>query len=215
MRGLWIATMTALLVAVPAGVGGREPLPEAAVELVAEGFNAPVFLVAPDDGSGRRFAGEQAGEVYIISIDGERLEMPFLDLRDPVVTLEQGFDERGLLGLAFHPSFADNGLFYVNYSARLRHDSPFTGKTAYTRRLSEFRVSETDPNRADPASERVLLELDWFNRKHNGCGLAFGPDGYLYYGLGDGGGVHGVPDIYVPPPPDEDDPNSRALSPLR
>ncbi|HEX6143506.1 MAG TPA: PQQ-dependent sugar dehydrogenase [Geminicoccaceae bacterium] len=185
----------------------RAPLPEVALELVAEGFNAPVFLVAPDDGSGRRFVGEQAGEVYVIDADGARLEAPFLDLRDRMVTLEQGFDERGLLGLAFHPNFAENGRFYVNYSSKLRPGSTFTGKTAYTRRLSEFRVSNDDPNRAEPGSERVLLELDWVNRKHNGGGLAFGPDGYLYVGFGDGGGVHGVPDIYVPPPAATDDPN--------
>src|SRR5690606_6927876 len=121
------------------------------------------------------------------------------DLRDRMVTLLPAFDERGLLGLAFHSDFATNGLIYVNYSAKLRAGSPFTGETAYTRRLSEFRVLASDPNRADPASERILLELDWVNRKHNGGGLAFGPDGYLYLGLGDGGGVHGVPDIYVPP----------------
>ena len=131
--------------------------------------------------------------IYVVTADGERLERPFLDLRDRMVTLLEGFDERGLLGLAFHPDFATNGLFYVNYSAKLRRGSPFTGDTAYTRRLSEFHVLASHPNRADPASERTLLQLDWVNRKHNGGGLAFGPNGYLYLGLGDGGGVHGVP----------------------
>lgn len=203
-----VATVVALgLAGQPVAGGAREPPSEVAVELVAEGFNAPVFLVAPDDGSGRRFVGEQAGQIYVITTGGELLETPFLDLRDRMVTLEQGFDERGLLGMALHPDFAENGLFYVNYSAKLRPGSTFTGKTAYTRRLSEFRVSDADLDRADPASERVLLELDWVNRKHNGGGLAFGPDGYLYVGLGDGGGVHGVPDIYVPPPADTDDTN--------
>jgi glucose/arabinose dehydrogenase len=173
------------------------------VELVAEGLNAPVFLVAPEDGSGRRFVGEQAGEVFIVTAEGERLEPPFLDLRDRMVTLLEGFDERGLLGMAFHPEFATNGLFYVTYSAKLRPGSTFTGETAYTRRLSEFRVAADDSDRADPASERILLELDWVNRKHNGGGLAFGPDGFLYIGMGDGGGVHGVPDIYVPPVNDQ------------
>jgi glucose/arabinose dehydrogenase len=177
-----------------------EPLPAVATQLIAEGFNAPIFLAAPDDGSGRRFVGEPAGDIYIIDSAGKRLEAPFLDLRGSMVTLLKAFDERGLLGLAFHPDFAANGLFYVTYSAKLRPDSPFKGETAYTRRISEFKVSAADRNRAEPSSERILLELDWVNRKHNGGGLAFGPDGYLYIGLGDGGGVHGVPDVYVEPP---------------
>ena len=201
MRAILVAAVLVLGMAGHSGAAGAgAPLPEVAVELLAAGFSAPVFLVAPDDGSGRRFVGEQAGVIYVVTADGERLETPFLDLRDRMVTLLEGFDERGLLGLAFHPDFATNGLFYVNYSAKLCRGSPFTGDTAYTRRLSEFHVLASDPNRADPASERILLQLDWVNRKHNGGGLAFGPDGYLYLGLGDGGGVHGVPDIYVAPP---------------
>jgi len=196
--------LTALALSLPGlsqnGKAG-EALPEVATQLLADGFNAPIFLVAPDDGSGRRFVGEQRGDVYIIDAVGKRLETPFLDLRPSMVTLLKAFDERGLMGMAFHPNFAKNGLFYVNYSAKLRAGSPFTGATAYTRRLSEFKVSALDPNRAEPGSERVLLELDWVNRKHNGGGLAFGPDGYLYFALGDGGGVHGVPDVYVAPPP--------------
>ncbi|HSA82479.1 MAG TPA: PQQ-dependent sugar dehydrogenase [Geminicoccaceae bacterium] len=208
MRGVLVSTVLALgFAGAPDAAGAREPRPEVAVELLAEGFNAPVFLVAPNDGSGRRFVGEQAGEVYVITADGQRLEAPFLDLRERMVTLQQGFDERGLLGMAFHPDFARNGLVYVNYSAKLRPGSPFKGQTAYTRRLSELRVSASDSNIADPASERILLEIDWVNRKHNGGGLAFGRDGYLYLGLGDGGGVHGVPDFYIAPPSDSKDPN--------
>ncbi len=182
-----------------------EPLPEIRLELVAEGFNAPVFLVAPPDGSGRRVVGDQIGIAYVLDADGRRLDAPFLDLRDRLTPLLEAFDERGLLALAFHPAFARNGLLYVTYGARRRADSPFTGETAYTWRLSEFRVSPEDPNRADVASERVLLEIDWVNRKHNGGGLAFGPDGFLYVGVGDGGGVHGVPDVYVAPELDEKD----------
>ena len=175
------------------------------LELIADGLNAPIFLVEPPDGSGRRIIGEQMGVAYVLGTDGKLQKQPFLDLRDKIVPLLQAFDERGLLALAFHPQFATNGLFYVNYSAKRRPASPFTGKTAYTWRTSEFRVDGKDPNRADPASERVLLQLDWVNRKHNGGGLAFGPDGYLYIGVGDGGGAHGVPDIHIPAKIDKDD----------
>jgi glucose/arabinose dehydrogenase len=203
--GWWRAVLVGLALGLPVpGWAADTALPAVAVELVTEGLNAPVFLAAPEDGSGRRFVGEQAGEVFVVTKDGERLERPFLDLRDRMVTLLQGFDERGLLGMAFHPDFAANGRFYVTYSAKLRAGAEFTGETAYTRRLSEFTVAAADPNLADPASERVLLELDWVNRKHNGGGLAFGPDGLLYVGMGDGGGVHGVPDLYVPPVNDQD-----------
>jgi glucose/arabinose dehydrogenase len=179
--------------------------PEVRLQLVTEGLDAPVFLVAPPDGSARRVVGDQTGVAYMLDARGRRLDGPFLDLRDRLTPLLQGFDERGLLALAFHPEFARNGLFYVNYSSRRRAQSPFTGSTAYTWRLSEFRVSAEDPDRADAGSERVLLELDWVNRKHNGGGLAFGPDGFLYVGVGDGGGVHGVPEVYVAPKLDEKD----------
>ena len=194
----------------PAITNAREPLPEVTLELVVDGLYAPIFLVAPPDGSGRRVIGDQIGIAYIITADGSRLEAPFIDLRDQLTPLLEAFDERGLLALAFHPNFARNRLLYVNYSAKRRPGSPFTGKTAYTWRLSEFKISAKDPNRADRASERVLLELDWVNRKHNGGGLAFGPDGYLYVGVGDGGGVHGVPDVYIPPKADEEDESRHA-----
>ncbi|MFP6699951.1 MAG: PQQ-dependent sugar dehydrogenase [Alphaproteobacteria bacterium] len=192
----WIAGHTAASVAAN---------PKVQLQLVADGLNAPIFLVESPDGSGRRIIGEQMGVAYVLDKNGDLGKQPFLDLRDKVVPLLQAFDERGLLALAFHPDFANNGLFYVNYSAKPRPDSPFKGKTAYTWRTSEFRVDPDYPDRADPASERVLLQLDWVNRKHNGGGLAFGPDGYLYIGVGDSGGAHGVPNIYIPPKIDKND----------
>lgn len=185
----------------------QESLPAVELKLLAEGLSAPLFLVAPPDGSGRRIVGDQIGLALVLMPDGKLLDTPFLDLREVLTPLLKAFDERGLLALAFHPRFAENGLFYVNYSAKRRLKSQFTGNTAYTWRMSEFKISATDPNKANRSSERVLLEFDWVNRKHNGGGLAFGPDGYLYVGVGDGGGVHGVPDIYVPPKVDAIDPN--------
>ena len=105
-------------------------LPSVQLELVAEGLNAPLFLVAPKDKSGRRIIGDQIGLAMVLMPDGSVLDTPFLDLRDVLTPLLSAFDERGLLALAFHPKFSKNGLFYVNYSAKRKADSPFTGKTA-------------------------------------------------------------------------------------
>ena len=163
---------------------------ELRLDLVTDGLTAPVDLVEPEGWGGRKLIVDQAGLVHMIEASGQRLDRPFLDLRERMPTLLHGFDERGLLGLALHPDFARNGRFFVTYSAFLREGAPPGWN--YTRRLAEFTVMADDPGRADPGSERVLLEVDWPSRKHNGGGLAFGPDGLLYVGLGDGGAVHGV-----------------------
>ena len=173
-----------------APVTQAEPPVAVELQLVAEGLTAPLLLTSATDGSGRNFIVDQTGVVYILNAEGELLEQPFLDLRDRMVELLNGFDERGLLDLVLHPDFADNGRFFVSYSAILREEAPANWN--YTRHISEFTVSEDDPNLANPESERVLLAVDWPSRKHNGGALAFGPDGYLYIGLGDGGGAHGV-----------------------
>ena len=100
-----------------------------------------------------------------------------------------GFDERGLLGLAFHPDYRKNGRFFVYYTAPLRAGAP-AGYNA-TARISEFRVS-ANPNIANPGSERVILEVDKPQFNHNGGTIAFGKDGFLYISLGDGGGANDV-----------------------
>lgn len=160
------------------------------LELMADGLTAPVDLVEPEDGTGRKFVTDQIGVVHVLAADGRKLDRPLLDLRERMPHLLQGFDERGLLGFALHPGFARNGRIFVSYSAKLRSSAPAGWN--YTRRVSEFVVPSEAPDHADAASERVLLELDWPSRKHNGGGLAFGPDGMLYVGLGDSGAVHGV-----------------------
>ncbi|MEM7423259.1 MAG: PQQ-dependent sugar dehydrogenase [Pseudomonadota bacterium] len=193
-----IAILGVLFSLVLAPLHAQEP-PKISLSLLMEGLDAPVFLVAPADGSGRRFVGDQTGAILILDKDGQAGATPFLDLSAKMTPLLQAFDERGLWSLAFHPNFSETGRVFVTYAAKRRDGSPYGGKTAYTWRLSEFQVSESDENRAEPASERVVFEIDWINRKHNGGGLAFGPDGYLYVGLGDGGGVHGVPDVYIAP----------------
>lgn len=181
MRG-FLAFGLSVLLALPAV--GQE------LRLLAEGLTAPIDLVEAPDGSGRLFVLEQQGVVRVIDAEGGLMAEPFLDLSHRLLPLDEGFEERGLLGFALHPDFALTGRLFVSYSAPLRAGAPEGWN--YTRRIAELTVSVEDPNRVDPLSERALLEVDWPSRKHNGGGLAFGPDGLLYIGLGDGGGAHGV-----------------------
>src|SRR5438067_6190965 len=158
----------------PNGTGDTTTTGSAApVTLVARevltGLDAPTFLTAPP-GDARLFILEQTGRVRIAS--GGRLQAtPFLDLTSK---LSSG-GERGLLGLAFHPRYAQNGYFYVNYTDR-------NGDT----RVERYKVS-ADANRADPASASPVLFVAQPYANHNGGMLAFGPDGMLYVGMGDGG----------------------------
>ena len=142
-------------------------------------------LVEPPDGSRRLFIVDQIGLIRVLLPNGQLLAEPFLDLRDRIVPLMTNFDERGLLGLAFHPDYAENGRFFVFYSAPLRTGAPAGWNC--TSHISEFLVS-ADPNRADPGSERILLQVDKPQFNHNGGTIVFGPDGYLYISVGDGGG---------------------------
>jgi glucose/arabinose dehydrogenase len=190
-----------LLVAVCATVavvGGAAPVqaqqadgPAVGLRLVADGFTSPVTLASPPDGSGRLFIVDQIGLIRVLSPSGTLAPAPFLDLRSRIVPLMPEFDERGLLGLAFHPRYASNGRFFVFYSAPLRAGAPAGFNTTST--VAEFRVSAADPDRADPGSERILLQVDKPQFNHNGGTLLFGPgDGYLYISVGDGGGADDV-----------------------
>jgi len=139
--------------------------------LIAEGFISPVLVTNAGDGSGRLFVVEQAGVIRVIENDAP-LADPFLDISAQVGSLG---NEQGLLGLAFHPDYENNGFFFINYTNG-------NGDTV----ISRFQVS-ADANRADMSSENVLLQVDQPYPNHNGGDLEFGPDGYLYAGLGDGG----------------------------
>jgi len=141
------------------------------VDAVVSGLGAPVDVTNAGDGSGRLFVVEQAGRIRIIR-DGRSLAAPFLDIVDRIAS----GGERGLLGLAFHPDFPADPRFFVDYTDK-------EGKTA----VSSFRVDPADPDRADPASETILLHVDQPFANHNGGAVEFGPDGRLYIGLGDGG----------------------------
>lgn len=156
------------------------------LELVAQGFTAPVQVVAAPDESGRLFVVDQVGQIWVIAKGGTLLQEPFLDIAARLVELSPGFDDRGLLGLAFHPEYPQNGRFFVYYSAPLREGAP--QGFDHTNRISEFSVSSQNPDRADPGSERIILEVDQPQYLHNGGTLLFGPeDGFLYISLGDGG----------------------------
>jgi glucose/arabinose dehydrogenase len=138
---------------------------------VTTALNSPVGVTNAADGSGRLFILEQDGVIRIFQ-NGDLLATPFLDIRDEVLS----GGERGLLGLAFHLQYTQNGYFYVNYTN-------LQGNTI----IARFRVSASEPNRADPASEKRLIFVQQPFPNHNGGEVTFGPDGYLYLGLGDGG----------------------------
>lgn len=161
----------------------------AGLRQVAAGLTAPVALVEPPDGSRRLFIVDQIGLIRVLLPGGRLLAEPFLDVRDRLVPLQASFDERGLLGLAFHPRYAENGRFFVFYSAPLRDGAPAGWNC--TSHVSEFLVS-ADPDRADPGSERILLQVDKPQFNHNAGTVVFGPDGHLYISLGDGGGANDV-----------------------
>lgn len=159
--------------------------PPVALELVADGFAHPLLVTEAPDQTGRLFVLDQVGKIWIIGPEGDKSLEPFLDISEQLVELDHHYDERGLLGLAFHPKYASNGKFYVFYSAPLREQA--IDNFDHTNVLAEYQVMANDPNRADPTSERRLLQIDHPYTNHNAGTLAFGPDNMLYLSLGDGG----------------------------
>lgn len=152
--------------------------PSFRLEQTALGFAAPVYLTAPD-GDQRLFVLDQVGIIWLIAPGTDQPE-PFLDIRDKIVDLHPTYDERGLLGLAFSPDYADDGLFYIYYSA-----PPSSPEWDHTSIIAEYHVSTDDPNRADPNSGRIVLAVDKPGYNYEGGHIAFGPDGFLYAAMGD------------------------------
>ncbi|KAI2654247.1 HHIP-like protein 1 [Labeo rohita] len=149
------------------------------LEEVANGLRNPLAMVHANDGTHRFFVAEQVGLVWVYLPDRSKLEKPFLNITKAVLTSPWEGDERGFLGLAFHPDFKYNGKLYVYYSVEVGIDERI--------RISEFRISSADMNVVDHGSERIILEIDEPASNHNGGQLLFADDGYLYIFTGDGG----------------------------
>lgn len=198
---LWLSCILA--------TAGRADFPPLALKAVSlQQIVSPTDIANAGDGSGRLFVADQAGIVYIIR-DGMVLPQPFLDVRAKLVPkapttypfpLSTSYEERGLLGITFHPNFSQRdglgqplpgfGKFYLFYSAPSPNATGGSSPVNCRSTISEFSISATDPNAADVSSERVVLAYDKPQSNHNGGQLRFGPDGLLYISVGDGGGQH-------------------------
>ncbi|MGV3772061.1 MAG: PQQ-dependent sugar dehydrogenase, partial [Verrucomicrobiales bacterium] len=158
----------------PIAAGAEAPLK---LEIVAKGFRSPVFVTAPPGDTNRIFIVEQSsGHIRIVHLENNSTSaVPFL-----VVTGMTTGGERGLLGLAFHPNYAENGYLYVNY----------TGSGGATE-IARYKASGDDPMAAStaiPSSRTLILRFAQPEANHNGGWIGFGKDGYLYIASGDGGG---------------------------
>jgi len=182
---------TVCAIAVLAVSVSAQPLPQIQLQPVFTNLSikSPLWLCQPPDDSGRFFIIAQDGIIYDLKKGSDGSDAAeFLNIADRHLHFNR---EDGLLGMAFHPGFATNGLFYIYYTLE---DGPDDVKkyqggwpTAYPDRsvVSEFKVSATDPDKADLASERILMIIPQPSWNHKGGQLTFGPDGYLYIGLGD------------------------------
>jgi uncharacterized protein (TIGR03118 family) len=162
------------------------------LQTVADGLAAPIGAATPDDGSGRLFVYDQIGLIYVIQ-NGHMLPTPLLDLRDRLVPIMPGYDERGLIGLAVHTNFAQFPFIYTYTSetngplADFPIEMPIGTTNDHQQVIAEWKIDTADSNRVDSVSRREILRLDKPQFNHNGGTMRFGPDGFLYFGVGDGG----------------------------
>jgi glucose/arabinose dehydrogenase len=187
-RGLLTVVASAVLFAASAGsppfAAASEPPADLTLTLFKSGFTRPVAVRHAGDGTGRLFIVEQGGTIRIIE-NGQTLVPAFLDLSTVVDDTD---NEQGLLGLAFHLDYENNGFFYVNYT----YDP---GAAPDRTRVARYQVSAGDANLADPGSATTILDFQQNGSNHNGGDLHFGPDGYLYIAVGDGGGSEDPDDL--------------------
>jgi glucose/arabinose dehydrogenase len=195
-----LGALTSLYVAQAPTAGGTSPGPVArgpspigsavaiGVKKVATGLVSPLQLVQAPGKHGRRFVVDQVGVIWGINRAGDLMRRPFLDISSKITPLDPDYDERGLLGLAFHPDFARNGRFFVFYTAPPRPTAPDRYDNTVT--IAQYRTRGPRQIHADAASERIILQVDHPQSNHNGGTVAFGPDGYLYISIGDGGAAN-------------------------
>ncbi len=182
LLALSVAVSTGLII--PSTALASDPPDDLALTAFESGFTRPIALRHAGDGSGRLFVVEQGGTIRVVE-NGAIVDLPFLDLSTVVDT---GGNEQGLLGLAFHPDYANNGFFYVNYT----YDP---GANPDRTRVARYQVSAGNPNQADPGSATTILDFQQNGPNHNGGDLHFGPDGLLYIASGDGGGSEDKDDL--------------------
>ena len=182
--------LLALSVAVATGLNlpstalASDPPNDLVLTAFESGFTRPIALRHAGDGSGRLFVVEQSGTIRVVE-NGAIVDPAFLDLSTVVDT---GGNEQGLLGIAFHPDYPNNGYFYVNYT----YDP---GANPDRTRIARYQVSAENPNQADPGSATTILDFQQNGSNHNGGDLHFGPDGLLYIASGDGGGSEDKDDL--------------------
>lgn len=184
-----IGVIFALLLCLPTIGQSAEPVitrdnpPDpAAIQLTAAaaGFHRPIYATHAGDGTGRLFVLEQSGKIWILE-DDARMPVPFLDVSALISpnALSQRYTEQGLLGLAFHPDYASSGAFFIYYT-------DLAGDTVVAR----YQVMPGQPYLAEPSSGKIIFQLSQPYGNHNGGHIEFGPDGYLYIALGDGGAAN-------------------------
>lgn len=157
---------------------------QAKLQLVTDEVLSPVCMAVPPDGSHRLFIVQKEGRVWVVQ-NGKLQPEPFIDVSADMVKVNPAYDERGLLGMAFHPKFKTNGKFYLYFSAPVVNARRGLNHKSV---VAEYRVSKPSDNTAGTSTKKTVLEFDQPESNHNGGDIIFGRDGYLYISTGDGGG---------------------------